>query len=220
MRWSFLLLTACLPSLPAATFELVDKTEVSCDHFEVDPSTPQAFLMASKGNSTTAYPFSAILLEGLPEEARQRFVDYQAKQLAHRLILNKDHWVHRDELLIDADPRYHFQKVLMRGGDCVLKVVNTTHQTATIGVRSDIHGWDMHIEAGKTRGYPVAAHMPLTILWAYEAEDGASLTVERMKPETFEHHTEFTVTLTEEPTTDQQIEVGSVPIPPQYQVRP
>ena len=175
------------------------------------------FLVAKTGNDTAAYKFSQVDVGSLSSDLKQEFNDYKAAQLLKRLVLSNDKWVHRDELLVERDPRFAYQHPLAKFGDASITVVNKLEEMVTIGVRMGDRGYEMHIDKGKSHGYRIPVGRILVLL-VQESPDGTELLVQK-DPVELKNHEELTLSIIPGDQVPQG-ELSSIPIPPDMQIKP
>ncbi len=214
---SSLLALALAPVCPGVDFTLASKATVTADSITLMKETPMTFIVAKLGNDTTAYKFSQVNLDSLPGDLKQEFNDYRAAQLQKRLVINHDKWVHRDEMLIEADPRYAYAHPLAKFGDSSITFVNQLDQMVTIGVRMGDKGYEMHVAKGKSHGYRIPAGK-ISVLLVQESPDGTQLLVQRDQVDL-----KANVALTETVIPSDQVpssELGVISIPPELRVKP
>lgn len=212
-----LLLLAAAIGAHAAEFTLVDQTTVSCDEILLAKELPRTLVTAKTGKATKTYKASEVDIGNLPAALRDEFQAFQKEQLRKRIILKDDKWVHRDEVLLNEDARYAWKKPLPKIGESILEFINTTDGVVTIGVRSGDRGYEMHIEAGKKKGYQVPDGDVFYIL-AQESGDGTQLVVQKSKPVAMKRlRYEVTIVKSDQIPRDQ---LGTIPIPKEYQVAP
>jgi hypothetical protein len=212
-----LLLIAAAGGGPAAEFALVDKTTVTCDELLLAKELPRTLVTAKTGKETRTYKASEVDLASLPGALRDEFQAFQKEQLQKRIILKDDKWIHRDEVLLNEDARYAWKKPLAKLGDSIIEFVNTTEGVVTIGMRSGDRGYEMHIEAGKKKSYQVPDGDIFYIL-AHESADGTQLVVQKSKAVAMKHlRYQVTIVKSDEIPREQ---LGSIPIPREYQVAP
>ncbi len=198
-----------------AEFLLLDKTKVTAEKLTLAKELPSVFISATTGDETRTYKHSEIEVASLPQDLLDEFEKYRKEQLAKRIVLADDRWVSRDALLLKRDAKYGYKKALPKAGDSVIEFVNETKDTVTIGIRSGDRGYEMHIEAGKKKAYQIPDGK-VHYLMAQESHDGKSLIVQKTKPEILKN-VRLTVTVydSDKPTDN---ELGSIPIPAEYQV--
>jgi hypothetical protein len=212
-----LLLACLLAPLTATEFSLLDKTVVQCDELIMLKEAPRTLITAKSEKSAKTYKWSEIDMGSLPANLRDEFEAFKKEQLAKRIIIKNDKWIHRDEMLLDDDARYRYKHPLAKVGDSILEFNNTTDVVVTIGVRSGDLGYEMHIEAGKKKGYQVP-NGTVTYIMAQESPDGTNLMVQKSKPVELKHmHYEVTIVTSDKIPPG---ELGTIPIPQEYQVKP
>jgi len=213
-----LTLVLCLGwSASAGADELVlaNGTHVPYTELIVANDAPMAFATIKIDNKVTSYRFSDVNLTSLPDNLRTAFTAYQHDQLQKRLIIKDDKWIHRDEMLLNADPRYLAKGKLAKVGPSILTFTNTTDRTVTIAVREGGNGYEMHVEAGKKKGYQVPNGTVTTIM-AQESDDGKQLVIQKGKPMDLKN-INMSVTIVKTDAIPAG-EMGSIDIPEQYQV--
>ena len=221
-RTSRVLLLALLAVLrgalcPAVEFTLQDATKVEAESLTMVKETLSTFIITKTGNETNSYKYSQVVIDSLPADLKSEFLAYQAAQLQKRLIIKKDKWVHRDEVLLDADPRYSYERPLAKVGNSVIDFVNTTDETATIGIRWGNAGFEMPVDKGKKKGSQVPDGT-LTYIMVQESEDGTQLIVQKATPVVLAHNV-LTVTIIKSDAVAPK-DLGMIPIPKEYQVTP
>jgi hypothetical protein len=118
-------------------------------------------------------------------------------------------------VLLNGDPRYAAKGKLAKIGPSILTFTNTTDKTVTIGVRCEDKGYEMHVEAGKSKGYQVQNGKVAYIL-AQESDDGRKLVVQKSEPLDLKNlNMKVTIVRTEAIPPG---EIGSIDIPEKYQV--
>lgn len=208
-----LLVAAC----GAVEFSLKDKTVVVCESIILTKETPRTLVVAKKEKESKTYKWSEIDLDSLPAVMQEELAAYQKVQLAKRMIMKDDKWIHRDEMLLNEDPRYGYKRPLAKVGESIIEFINTSDGMVTIGIRSGEQGYEMHIEAGKKKGYQVPNGNVFYIL-AQESPDGKQLLVQKSKPiEMKRLRYEVTIVKSDAVPTS---ELGTIPIPKEYQVSP
>ena len=210
----FLLFAA---SCQGVEFSLADKTTVTCENLSLMKEMPTTMLIAKTGSSTTTYKASQVDIDSLPAEMKDEFLKYKADQLQKRIILKNDKWIHRDEMLLEADPRYSFERPLAKIGDSLIDFINNTDQTVTIGIRWGVQGYELHIEKKKKKGYQVPDGA-LNYILVQESEDGTQLVIQ--KSETLNlKRTHYQVTILKSDEVEPK-QLSYIPIPKEYQVAP
>jgi hypothetical protein len=217
MRYMILVLTMLAAWCPGVEFALTDKTKVTCDDLSMMKETPTTLIIAKTGTSTNSYKFSQIDISSLPAALRDEFTKYQADQLQKRIILKNDKWIHRDEMLLEADPRYSFERPLAKIGDSLIDFINNTDQTVTIGIRWGVQGYEMHIDKKKKRGFQVPDGALYYIL-VQESPDGTQLVIQKSDVVQLKR-TQYTVTIVKSDEVSQKL-LSYIPIPKEYQVAP
>ncbi len=194
---------------------LLNKQKITCDTVVMAKESPSVFLTAKSAGGTQTYRYSEVDATCLTAAQRDEFAAYQAEQLKKRIILKDDKWVSRDAMLLKEDKKYGYKKPLSKVGESIIKFVNQTDETATLGIRSGDKGFEMHIEAGKKKAYQVP-NGTIRYIMAQESHDGKSLIVQASKDQEMQH-VRLTVTIVQ---SDQipPAELGSIAIPPEYQV--
>lgn len=218
---AFTLLPCALMSLglcgPTGAAELVlaNGTRVPYTELIVANDAPMAFATIKIDNSVKSFRFSEVDLNALPDDKHAAFTTYQHDQLQKRLIIKDDKWIHRDEMLLNADPRYLAKGKLAKVGPSILTFTNSTDRTVTIAVREAGNGYEMHIEAGKKKGYQVP-NGTVTSIMAQESDDGKQLIIQKGKPMVL-NNLNMSVTIVKSDAIPAE-EMGSIDIPEKYQV--
>ncbi len=119
-------------------------------------------------------------------------------------------------MLLKTDPRYAYKKPLPKIGGSIIDFINTTDQIVTIGIRSGDKGYEIHVDAGKKKGYQVPDGNVFYVM-AQENGDGTSLMAQKAKPVDLKHvRYQVTIVRSDEiPAT----ELGVIPIPAEFQVK-
>lgn len=211
--------TLCLLTMvavPAAELKLGNGSIVAYEKMDVTIEAPMTFLTLTNADGIKAYRYSEIDLKALPAKDQADVAAYVAKKLRERMIIKNDKWIHRDEMLLNADPRYAAPAgKLVKFGPSLIEFKNTTDHMVTIGVRANDKGWEMHLEAGKKKGYEVPNGKVFYIM-AQESEDGTQLVVQKSAPVDMQKvHLEVTILSSSEIPPG---EMGTIDIPAQYQV--
>ena len=211
---ALVLLLAC-SLCPGVEFTLQDTTTVDAESISMSKETLSTFIIAKKGDETNSYKYSQVVIDSLPADLKTEFLAYQAAQLQKRLIIKKDKWVHRDEVLLDADPRYSYASPLAKVGNSLINFVNTTDETVTIGIRWRDKGFEMHVDSKKKKGSQVPDGS-LTYIMVEESDDGTQLIAQKAAPVALAHN-DLTVTITKSDDAPEK-DIGLIPIPKEYQV--
>ena len=152
-------------------------------HFEeivLSKEMPRTLVMARTGKESRAYKASEVDIARLSAAQKDELLAFQQEQLQKRIVLKDDKWIHRDEKLLNEDPRYTRKKPLAKIGESIIEFVNTTDRVVTIGMRSSDRGYEMHIEVGKKMIYQVP-NGDISYILAQESAEGKQLVVQKSK---------------------------------------
>ena len=101
-----LMLLATAVSAGAAEFSLLDQSTVHCEEIVLSKEMPRTLVMARTGKESKTYKASEVDIASLPAAQKDEFLAFQQEQLQKRIVLKDDKWIHRDEMLLNEDPRY------------------------------------------------------------------------------------------------------------------
>ncbi len=178
-----LLITAFLAMATASgdELQLANGSTVPYQELILSEDAPMSLVTLKSAGTVHTYRYSEVAIDALPAELKQRIGAYAHDQLQKRMIIKDDKWIHRDEVLLNGDPRYAAKGKLAKIGPSILTFTNTTDRTVTIGVRCDDKGYEMHVEAGKSKGYQVQ-NGKVSYIMAQESDDGKKLVVQTSAP--------------------------------------
>ena len=151
-----------------------------CEEIVLSKEMPRTLVMARTGKESRAYKASEVDIARLSAAQKDELLAFQQEQLQKRIVLKDDKWIHRDEKLLNEDPRYTRKKPLAKIGESIIEFVNTTDRVVTIGMRSSDRGYEMHIEVGKKMIYQVP-NGDISYILAQESAEGKQLVVQKSK---------------------------------------
>ncbi len=205
-----------LASASADELQLANGSTVPYQELILAEDAPMSLVTIKNAGSVRSFHYSEVAIDALPAEFKQRFSAYAHDQLQKRMIIKDDKWVHRDEVLLNGDPRYSAKGKLAKIGPSILTFANTTDRTVTIGVRLEDKGYEMHVEAGKSKGYQVQ-NGKVAYIMAQESDDGTKLVVQKSAPLDMKN-VNMKVTIVKSDAIPPG-EMGTIDIPEKYQVR-
>jgi biopolymer transport protein ExbD len=218
MKTIALIIIAVLAMASAAgdELQLANGSTVKYQELILSEDAPMSLVTVKNDGSVHTYRYSEVTIDALPAELKQRFDAYAHDQLQKRMIIKDDKWIHRDEVLLNGDPRYAAKGKLAKIGPSILTFTNTTDKTVTIAVRCEDKAYEKHIEAGKSKGYQVQNGKVFYIL-AQESDDGKKLVVQKSAALDLKN-VNMKVTIVRSDAIPPG-ELGSIDIPEKYQVR-
>jgi biopolymer transport protein ExbD len=214
--FAVLAMAMAMASAAGDELQLANGSSVTYQELILAEDAPMSLVTVKNAGSVHTYRYSEVAIDALPAELRQRVTAYAHDQLQKRMIIKDDKWIHRDEVLLNGDPRYLAKGKLAKIGPSILTFTNTTDKTVTIAVRCEDKGYEMHIEAGKSKGYQVQNGKVFYVM-AQESEDGKKLVVQKSEPLDLKN-VNMKVTIVRSDAIPPG-EMGTIDIPEKYQVR-
>lgn len=218
IRRSLAVLLLALSATAAWSAEIVTKAgrHIEYEDLIIALENPKLAFTVKTRKGTEIFKLSEIDLTSLDRVEQREVATFIKNKKAQRIVLKNDEWVNRNEMLLREDPRFASAKKLVRVGDSLVDVKNTTDGLVTIGVRVGAKGekgYELSIDAGKTKGLQVPDGKMFYYM-AFEAPDGKRLVVQRSKDiELAKTHLSVEIVVGDKP----EDVAGFIDIPEEYQ---
>jgi len=168
---------------PKEVFELKlkDGTILKYHTIVCNPKKPKFGLRIKGPSGGRIIKFSQVNMTDLPADFQKKIKAYTKKQNEKKLVLYKDEWNNRNEILLKTDKRFSYKKLIRRTGNNKFILENKSKGVVTIGVRWKGKGYETTAEPGKKSRIVGLHNGDYTIYVAEESEDKKFLNVTRYK---------------------------------------
>lgn len=164
---------------PKEVFELKLKDGTSLKYHTIvcNPKKPKFGFRIKGPSGGRIIKFSQVNMKDLPEKMQKTIEDFTKKQNEKNLVLYKDEWNNRNEMLLKTDKRFTYKKLIRRTGNNKFILENKSKGVITIGVRWRGKGYETTAQPNSKSRIVGLHNGEYTFYVAEESEDKKFLNV-------------------------------------------